>query len=237
MNEDLKKYYENTQKPWSQLFYDMLKLQLNFAGNLDVLDFGSGFGILSNMLAENHKVIAVEPNLEMINNRFATNDYIQINGDIKSLYNMPDSSFDLIVCHNVLEYATEREEIINQFYRILRKDGILSIVKHNHYGRIMQKIVFDNNVEEAMNILDGGSAIAQNFGVIHYYDNEDILKWNNSFKLDKVYGLRTFWALQQNNEVKYTTDWQKSMIKAEIAVSTICDFIKISFYNHLLFRK
>lgn len=237
MKDEIKKYYDNIQKPWSQMFYDMLKLQLDFVDNMDVLDFGSGFGVLSSILANNNKVIAIEPNIEMVDNRITENEYYQINGDVKSLYDIPDNSFDLIVCHNVLEYATEREEIVNQFFRLLRTDGKLSIVKHNHNGRIMQKIVFEDNIEEAIAILNGDASFAQCFGLINYYDNDDIQKWNSSFKLDKVYGLRTFWGLQQNNDVKYNANWRTAMIKAESAVSTIEDFIKISFYNHLLLRK
>lgn len=237
MNDELKKYYDNTQKPWSQLFYSILNRQLDFAHNFDILDFGSGFGILSNILAINNRVTAIEPNIEMIRNRITENEYRQIHGDFQSLKKIEDNSFDLIICHNVLEYVTERIEIINEFYRVLRKGGILSIVKHNRNGRIMQKVVFENNIEEAILILSGGSTVAQNFGIINYYNNEDILQWNTSFKLDNIYGLRTFWALQQNNDIKYTTDWQSSIIKAENAVSTIDDFIKISFYNHLLLRK
>lgn len=237
MNDELKKYYENTQKPWSQLFYGMLNQQLNFANKYDVLDFGSGFGNLSSILAKNNNVTAIEPNIEMVQNRISENEYHQIHGDIHSLRKIKDHSFDLIVCHNVLEYANERAEIINEFYRVLRKGGILSIVKHNHNGRIMQKVVFENRIEEALSILSGGTSVAQSFGAIKYYENEDILKWNDSFTLEKLYGLRTFWALQQCNEIKYSDDWQSSMMKAESAVSKMDDFIKISFFNHLLFRK
>jgi S-adenosylmethionine-dependent methyltransferase len=52
-----------------------------------------------------------------------------------------------------------------------------------------------------------------------------------------VLGIRTFWGLQQNNEIKYNKAWQEKMFELEMKVSDIDDFIKISFFNHILFRK
>lgn len=146
-------------------------------------------------------------------------------------------SFDLIICHNVLEYAQERTAIIAEFHRLLKNDGILSVVKHNHNGRIMQKVVFENNVDEALSLLKGGASLSESFGQINYYNNEDIEKYNPGFAISKLYGVRTFWALQQNNEIKSESLWFEKMLKMESAVSQIDDFIKIAFFNHLLLKK
>jgi SAM-dependent methyltransferase len=61
----------------------------------------------------------------------------------------------VILCHNVFEYANEREEIINEFSRILKKKGYLSILKHNRAGRVMQMVVLLNNFEHANELLEG----------------------------------------------------------------------------------
>lgn len=103
MNQELKKYYNNLQKPWSQLFYEIVNHQLSFINNRDILDFGSGFGILSDALAQNNRVTAIEPNEDMINNRIQNNKYIQITGGLPELKKLADNSFDVIIFHNVLE--------------------------------------------------------------------------------------------------------------------------------------
>lgn len=237
MEEQVKLYYENMHKPWVKLFYNVIEMQLSDIMDLKVLDFGSGFGILSNSLAKNNEVIAIEPNVEMVKNRLQDNKYVQIIGGLDQLRKIESNSFDVIICHNVLEYVSERIEVVNEFYRILRDDGFLSIVKHNRNGRIMQKIVFENNIDEALSILNGGYSLARYFGKINYYDNLDILKWQVGFTINKIYGVRTFWALQQNNDIKYDSYWQNKMLQADLAVSEIDDFIKISFYNHLIIKK
>ncbi len=237
MNEQVKSYHECLDKPWSKIFYKIVENQLSNVKGLKVLDFGNGFGILSNSLAKDNEVVGIEPNVEMVENRLQDNKYLQITGGIDKLRELDSKSFDVIICHNVLEYALERIDIINEFHRILKADGFISIIKHNYNGKIMQKVVFENNVDDALSILNGGDSIAQSFGKVNYYDNLDILKWKDGFIIDKTYGIRTFWALQQNNDIKYDLFWQNKMLKVELAVSEIDDFIKISFYNHLIIRK
>lgn len=47
------------------------------------------------------------------------------------------SPYDLVFCHNVLEYALDREEILREFHRLLKPHGIISLVKHNRPGRVI----------------------------------------------------------------------------------------------------
>jgi 2-polyprenyl-3-methyl-5-hydroxy-6-metoxy-1,4-benzoquinol methylase len=45
----------------------------------------------------------------MLESRFAENNYTQVEGGLNELKNYEDESFDVILCHNVLEYAEKRE--------------------------------------------------------------------------------------------------------------------------------
>lgn len=237
MENSLKIYYDNLQKPWSKLFYEMLTYQLSFAQNMRILDFGSGFGIMANELARQNEVVAIEPNIEMVKHSVKDNYYTLYCGGIEILDSLAPHNFDLIICHNVLEYVDSRASILAEFERVLKKNGQLSIVKHNHNGRIMQKVVFENNVEEALSLLNGGESLSESFGKINYYDIEDITCYNLSFAIDKIYGVRTFWALQQNNEIKHAQIWFDNMLRIETAVQQKSEFVKIAFFNHLLLTK
>ncbi|MBU5317173.1 methyltransferase domain-containing protein [Clostridium bornimense] len=238
MDINLNNYLENMKKPWGILFYKVVWKQLSGIRNCNVLDFGSGFGFTANHLAENNNVTAIEPNLEMIENRICKNSYKQIHGDIEKLKEEKDNSFDFIVCHNVLEYVEERKDIFDEFYRVLKPNGILSIVKHNHAGRIMQKVVFENNVDEAMNLLNGGEINVYSFGKVNYYNIDDIRRWiGNNMVIEEIRGVRTFWGLQQNNEIKSEKSWQDKMFEIEMKVCDIDEYIKVSFFNHIFLRK
>jgi S-adenosylmethionine-dependent methyltransferase len=239
MNNELKTYFEGMKQPMWALFYRVIGEQLSHITNSKILDFGSGLGITANHLAKNNDVVAIEPNADMAEMRICENSYEQIIGDIEQLRQQQDNSFDVVVCHNVLEYAKERKDIFRELCRIIKPNGIISIVKQNHAGRIMQQVVLENSVDEAISLLNGGTINVMNFGQVNYYDMNNVKEWigDRDVNIEKVLGIRTFWALQQNNEIKYDSIWQEKMLEIEMKVSDVNNYINISFFNHILLKK
>lgn len=222
---------------WEKLAKVIIWKQIGELEGKTILDFGSGVGITADHYAADNKVIAVEPSEEMLANQVNSNGYQQIIGSTDELKKLSSKSFDYIFCHNMLEYTEDRKEIVREFYRLLKPNGKLSVVKHNRNGRVMQMIVLLNNFDEANSLLDGHNSTARQFGTINYYDDSDITKWCDSFALQESYGLRTFWDLQQNQEIQKDEDWQKKMIDIEMRVSQNLNFQKIAFFHHLIFEK
>lgn len=223
--------------PWEFLQKKMTWEQLKFVHNKKVLDFGSGKGSTANHFAIDNEVIAIEPDENMIIDRFNENNYVQIKGDKKELSKFENESFDVILCHNVLEYVTEREEILKEFSRILKKHGYLSILKHNKPGRVMQMVVLLNNFEHANELLAGKNGHAEQFGTINYYEDTNIMEWSDEFELERILGVRTFWDLQQNQEIQNDKKWQEQMLEIESKVSEIEEYKAISFFHHVILRK
>ena len=222
---------------WEKLAKQIIWKQIGTLNGKTILDFGSGAGITANHFAADNQVTAIEPSEDMLAHQVNTNGYQQIIGSIEELKKLPSESFDYIFCHNVLEYADDREIIVREFYRLLKPNGKLSIVKHNRNGRVMQMVVLLNNFDEANNLLDGHNSSAQQFGTIKYYDDSDITNWCAGFVLQESFGLRTFWDLQQNQEIQKDKEWQKKMIDFEIKVSQNLDFYRIAFFHHLILEK
>ena len=80
--------------------------------------------------------------------------------------------------NSVKEYAKQdKAEVIKVLTRVLKQDGILSIVKHNRPGRVMQMAVLLDDFEKANALLDGKNSTASKFGTIRYYGDNDITKW------------------------------------------------------------
>jgi len=239
VNHDLKAYSEGMKQPVWALFYRVVGEQLSHISDSRVLDFGSGLGITANYLARNNDVVAIEPNADMTEMRIRENRYEQIVGDIEQLKQQQDNSFDVVVCHNVLEYAGERKHIFMELCRVVKPNGIISIIKQNRAGRILQQVILENGVDEAISLLDGGTVRVMNFGQVHYYDMNNMKEWigDREIHVEKVLGIRTFWALQQSNGVKYEPVWQEKMLEIERKVSEISDYVNVSFFNHVLLRK
>ena len=234
LDDNLRNYWENTQKPWGQLFYKIVWAQLNFQ-DLKILDFGSGFGITSDYLAKDNEVTAIEHNINIVESkeRSITNNYTQIIGGIEKLKEQGNSVFDAVICHNVLEYIPERSEILVEFSRILKNNGILSVMKHNKTGRILEKIVFENNLDEAIELLNGGTSASKNFGVVDYYNAEDLTE---CFKIEKTLGIRTFFGLPCN-EVKFDRTWQDKIFDIEMKVANDEIYKNIAFFHHVILKK
>ena len=222
---------------WERLFKKIVWKQIGNLEGKKILDFGSGEGITANHFAKKNDVTAIEPSEEMLSNAWKDNEYNQIVGDVNALSVFNDETFDIIICHNVLEYVDNKEEVIKVLTRVLKQNGILSIVKHNRPGRVMQMAVLLDDFEKANAILDGKNSTASKFGTIRYYEDNDITKWEPQLTISANFGIRTFWDLQQNQQKHGDEDWQEKMMQLELRVSQMQEYRDIAFFHHLLLKK
>ena len=227
----------NQLPPWELLAKKMIWQQLGDLQGKRILDFGSGEGVTACHYGANNDVVAVEPSEESVAKRWQASPYQQLVGSTEKLTQLESGTFDVILCHNVLEYVPDREEILGQFHRLLKPDGVLSIVKHNRPGRVMQMVVLLNAFDKATDLLDGKDGTAAQFGTIRYYEDEDITRWCGGLKIRKVFGIRTFWDLQQNQDSHSQQPWQEKMLEAETKVSELEPYRSVAFFHHVILRK
>lgn len=229
-------YLDYINAPWGRLFYRLVWQGLPFEGKT-VLDFGSGFGVTASHLAANNEVFAVEPNQEMLDHRVTEHPYTQLTGGIETLTQFSDGMFDVILCHNVLEYVENREALLQEFSRLLKSGGILSVVKHNPAGKILQKAVFENDTEAALALLQGEQAVSENFGDVREYTEEELAAWcGKSYRTEKRCGIRIFYGLQRN-DFKHEPGWEDRLYDLECAVSEQSPFADIAFFHHVMMKK
>ncbi len=189
-------YRQLIDKPWGRMFYDMVFRQLDLPDDvpLRILDFGAGFCVTANHYAGHHKVTAVEPDEKMRELCVRELPFELINGDIETLNRYEEGTFDVVLCHNVLEYVPDRERIIYGLARVLKQGGIFSVVKHNLAGRIMASAVFSDNPETALELLEGGDRENNMFGQRNTYEDASIMEPGREcvLELKKMFGIRTF---------------------------------------------
>ncbi len=229
----------NLQKlpTWDALMKRLVWRQMGDIRNKRILDFGSGIGVTADYLAANNEVVAIEPSKEAVEERWNEHHYEQFVGSTDKLRMLESESFDMIICHNVLEYAQDRAEILKEFARVLKVDGVISLVKHNRPGRVMQMVVLLNNFEHAHNLLDGNAGVSSQYGAINYYEDSDVEKWCPELKIMKTLGMRTFWDLQQNQEIHKDVDWQEKILEVEQRVADMEEYKQIAFFHHLMIEK
>ncbi len=221
---------------WERLFKKIIWKQLGEIQGKTILDFGSGEGITADHFAKDNEVIAIEPDEDMLEHAWRDHTYRQIVGDVSALSEFADAAFDIVLCHNVLEYIDDKKSVVQELTRVLKPGGILSIAKHNRAGRIMQMAVLLDDFEKAHALLDGKNSTASKFGEIRYYEDEEIEEWVPKLDVEKTYGIRTFWDLQQNQEKHADEKWQEAMLELDMRVSQMEPFKKIAFFHHLIFK-
>lgn len=195
-----------------------------------VLDFGSGFGLVANHLAKENQVLAVEPNEEMLALRVQDHPYQQCVGSLDQLAVLEDASFEVILCHNVLEYVEDRKLVLEEFTRLLKPGGLLSIVKHNEVGRILQTVVFENDPQKALELLAGQDLETHSMGLAQAYDLDRAVE-DLSLEVQYYQGIRVFYALQ-DNRFKSEEGWRESMLKMELAVCQESPYRDMAFFQH-----
>mgnify|MGYP002348541900 CR=1 FL=1 len=235
-NKIMANHYRNeVSTPWGRLFYRLVWNHLDLNG-MKILDFGSGLGVSADHFAKANEVIAVEPDDEMIQHRLTSHVYQQLYGSLDCLDEIPESSIDVVLCHNVLEYMEERESLFDQFHRVLKPDGFISVVKHNRNGTIMQRAVFDYATDEAMMLLDQGEIVSRHFGRINDYELQAMERFACAFEIMDIYGVRMFYGLQQN-AIKQEKDWEENMFALECRAEQIPALRDIAIYHHVILRK
>ena len=223
--------------PWEKLLKQLLWRQIGDVRGKRILDYGSGLGVTANHYARYNQVVAIEPAKERVLERVQVQEYQQLEGGLEVLKQLPDDYFDVVFCHNVLEYVSDAESIVREFHRLLKPDGMISVVKHNRAGRVMQMVVLLNEFEKADALLNGEDGCASAYGTIHYYEDADVTKWCKGFQIKETFGIRTFWDLQQKQECHKDPAWQEKMIEAELRVSQILPYRDIAFFHHLILEK
>ena len=229
---DIQQYKQMLEQPWGKIQYEITFAQLAHLKDKRILDFGSGFGLVSQFLAQNNEVVAIEPQEEMLF-AYSNHRYEKILGSLEQVEKFESESFDIVLCHNVLEYIDEncRVNYLSELKRVLKRDGKLSIIKHNQVGKIMQAVVFSNDVDQALDLLNGNEFKSVSFSQGTTYTIDELLEMSK-MKLENYQAIRTFYSLQMN-EVKTKDNWLEKMTEMELAVCDLYPYKDMSFLQHV----
>jgi S-adenosylmethionine-dependent methyltransferase len=126
------------------------------AGSLRALDLGCGTGAIAVRLARlGIRVNLLDSSLAMLDfaKRAAreagvTERIILQHGEAAQVANLFDAgSFDLILCHNILEYVDDPGAVLCGAVRVLRNSsGILSVLVRNQAGEVLKAAIHDGNL-------------------------------------------------------------------------------------------
>lgn len=148
--------------------------QINFVGNQNVLDFGSGFGQWAVALSElNDRVVAFEP--DELRKSFLE-DYVRqkdiVNIETTSnqsfLEEQSDDSFDAIFCYGVI-FLTNWKNSLKEFHRILKHDGALYLCTNDIGWYVYVWNTFHNQAKD----FNARKMVSKTFADTVLYDSEN----------------------------------------------------------------
>jgi S-adenosylmethionine-dependent methyltransferase len=146
-----------------------LRLDLTFANlqeflpptghSLRVLDLGCGTGEMAVRLARvGHHVVALDSSLPMLEYARHSAQEAGISGGIEfkhgdaaDLADLSDAKrFDLVLCHNVLEYVDDACGVLRSAAAVLRNESsVISILLRNQAGEVLKAAIKDGNLTAA----------------------------------------------------------------------------------------
>jgi SAM-dependent methyltransferase len=175
------------------------------AGELAVLDVGSGVGeVALRFAALGHKVTMLEPQACLLSTAEerakqelpeSTGLLRFLNERIEDLEESETDEFDVIICHETIEYVDDVLKAFNVITRVLKPRGIVSLVFLNRYGLILEKVLKEGNVPEAMDsfeVEEFSTPLSRGHG--HLYSDAEIrsLLQPLGYNIDGHYGLIVF---------------------------------------------
>ncbi len=186
-------YGENTLKKFDRVFkhydkfielfnlnkMDEIKDVLELQGDEVVLDIGGGTGRLADYLSKNCQIVYVlDESKGMLSKVKANTKVLPILGEALDT-NFDSNSVDVVIMSDVLHHIKDQKKLIEEIYRILKKDGKLVILdfekKHIKIRilRVFEYILFGKlyfrTSKEVINLIKNKFTIAKFIDKKYYF--------------------------------------------------------------------
>jgi S-adenosylmethionine-dependent methyltransferase len=165
-----------------------------------ILDAGGGTGFYSlPFVAQGHEVVILDKSANMLEiaaekaRRLGTRGKIRtVVGDMENIKE-PNESFDVVICHLALCHSKAPLRALKEFSRVLRKQGILSLVAENKMFFSISE-AFKSNIAEALRrYKEKHLAVAvSNLGKLRTFERHELLSLLEKAKFEpiRILGLR-----------------------------------------------
>lgn len=209
---------------------------------LRVLDIGAGLGQLAVRLAAlGHQVVVNDISVEMLNvarqsaREAGVEDRIRwIEGPFQQLAKAELGEFDLVLCHAVVEWLAQPEQLLPALKEFLADQGILSFTYYNRHSLEYRNLIRGNFnlLKKETFVPDPGSLTPGN----PLYPQQ-VQEWVEAQELAVIgtSGVRVFsdyvTALRGGNEVP------ESVVEMELAYARREPYLWLGRYIHLLLQR
>ena len=237
------------QTPWGQLRCTVTLANLRRhlgPGPLHILDAGGGNGRDSIPLAaEGHHVTIVDYSSQMLADGARRAEAAQVAvalrqaelHELPSLF--PEPCFDLVLCHNVLQYVDDVPALLANLVAPLRPGGLLSIVSTNRYAIPYRAAFFQVDLAAAYDKLDQRDETTVLFGTtMHQYSADEIMAMlpDAGCATLQDYGVRCICDYWGDNARKSDPATFAQLERLELALADRHPYKLLARYFHVIAR-
>jgi S-adenosylmethionine-dependent methyltransferase len=228
----------------SQLAWENLRRFLPpDASNRRALDVGGGTGFASVHLAKmGYEVVLLDASEDMLRvaREQAAADSVAARisfchggaGQLPELFDA--ESFDVVVCHNLLEYVENPSAIVCDVANVLRKDGVLSVLVRNRAGEVLKEAIKSSDWKRATANLTEETVVDTLYGEpTRLFIPAEIRDFLNRARLEVVaeHGVRVFFdylGLENVTDAAYAQIFElESTLGARPEFSAIARYVQV----------
>ncbi len=217
--------------------------------SLCILDAGGGSGYDAIPLArEGHRIDLLDYSKEMINaarenaRRLALLEKIRFHqSDMSDLQRIfPNPEFDAVVCHNVLQFVGDAQNLLIQMSKALVAGGILSLISGNRYTIPYRAAIYAKDLDEAFRRIDARSYQHVFFNATVTEYSADEIKGmlpGAGLAFEAQYGIRCLVDFWGDSEAKKNPDVWAKLEKLEYALTDKYPYYHLARFWQIIARK
>jgi S-adenosylmethionine-dependent methyltransferase len=155
--------------------------------------------------------------------RFVSNRHLFFSSGFDlSSYDFEQNEFDIILCHNLLQYVEDVTAVLTNIHQALRPGGIFSLMITNPFTETLAYALRDYDLAAAQENLMQSTKYVETFdATIQRYADVELKTMLGAagFTLLEQYGVRCLCDFMADNERKYDPDFYEQLEQLELAVS------------------
>jgi S-adenosylmethionine-dependent methyltransferase len=251
-DQNIERWDQEQNQPWQKLKYRLVQVHLAKhlgQGEWHILDAGGGNGLDSIPFAtRGHHVEILDYSKAMLADAerqaaaAGAEDRVTLHfGDVREAARLwPAAQFDLVLCHNVIQYVDDLPGLLQDLVAVLKPGGLMSIVSINRYS-IPYRIAFPRgDLAEALAQLDARRQQAILFDVsMTCYSASEVMDMlaGAGCPIEQDYGLRCVCDYWGDNDLKADPTVFKQLEELEFALAERHPYKLLARYFQVIARK
>jgi SAM-dependent methyltransferase len=212
---------------------------------LDVLDTGGGTGVFAVPVARlGHRVTVVDPSpdalfaLERRAAEAGVTDRVRgVQGDTHGLLDVVEpGSYDMVLCHGVLEYVDDPAEAVRNVTGALRPAGVLSLLAAGRGGAVLARALAGHFAEARYALGDPDGRWGDGDSLPRRFTSDELTRLVDGagLRVAAVHGVRVFADLVPGALVDTEPGAVDALLRLELAAAEEPGFHAVASQLHVL---